>query len=162
MPPLPPLTAPVRLERHEPVPNDRLYLGFRLPPDATDEFLACALAVDVLGGLASSRLVERLVRTDRLATGLAAHPMGFSGGVSLGLVSVDVTAGVGAGRGGGGGLCGARPSSPPRAPRPRRWRPRWQPPSATGSPRWPPRTSGPTRSATTPRCTTTRHTSTPS
>ena len=92
--PLGPLESPLRLERHEQVPNDRLYLGFRLPPDATDDFHACGLALDALGGLASSRLVERLVRSERTATGLSAHPMGFSGGVSLGLVSVDVTAGV--------------------------------------------------------------------
>ncbi|HRW18189.1 MAG TPA: pitrilysin family protein [Dermatophilaceae bacterium] len=94
IPVLAPLAEPVRLERHEPVPNDRVYLAFRLPPDAGDDFHAVGLALDVLGGLASSRLVERLVREERLATGLSAHPMGLAAGVSLGLISVDVSAGV--------------------------------------------------------------------
>ncbi len=93
IPPLPSLPAPVRFERHEQVPNDRIYVGLRLPADATDDFHACAVALDVLGGLSSSRLVERLVRAEQAATGLSAHPMGLSGGVSLGLISADVAAG---------------------------------------------------------------------
>ena len=94
MPPLPPLLGPVRLERSEPVPNDRLYLAFRLPPDATAEFHAVGLALDAIGGLSSSRLVEHLVRQERVVTGLTAHPLGFAGGVSLGLISADISAGV--------------------------------------------------------------------
>ena len=94
MPPLAPLTGPVRLERSEPVPNDRLYLAFRLPADATPEFHAVGLAMDAIGGLSSSRLVEHLVRQERLVTGLTAHPLGFAGGVSLGLISADISAGV--------------------------------------------------------------------
>ncbi|MFZ1286784.1 MAG: pitrilysin family protein [Candidatus Phosphoribacter sp.] len=94
LPRLSPLPGPVRLERAEPVPNDRLYIAFRLPPDATAEFHAAGLALDALGGLASSRLVARLVRDEQVATGLSAHSMGFSGGVSIGLISADVSAGV--------------------------------------------------------------------
>ncbi|MFZ2165454.1 MAG: pitrilysin family protein [Propionibacteriaceae bacterium] len=94
MPPLPPLAGPVRLERVESVPNDRLYIAFRLPADATPEFHAVGLALDAIGGLSSSRLVEHLVRQDQVVTGLTAHPMGFAGGVSLGLISADVSAGV--------------------------------------------------------------------
>jgi predicted Zn-dependent peptidase len=90
MPPLPPLTAPVRFEHRAAVPNDRLYLAFRLPADGTTDFLAAGLALDILGGLSSSRMVERLVRTETIATGLSAHPMGLAGGVSLGIISVDV------------------------------------------------------------------------
>lgn len=94
MPPLPPLAGPVRLERSEPVPNDRLYLAFRLPADATPEFHAVGIALDAIGGLASSRLVEHLVRQERVVTGLSAHAMGLAGGVSLGIISADVSAGV--------------------------------------------------------------------
>ena len=91
---LEPLTEPVRLERLEAVPNDRLYLAFRLPPDNTDEFFACSLALDAIGGLSTSRLMQRLVRDEQVATGLSAHGMGFVDGVSLGLVSVDIAEGV--------------------------------------------------------------------
>jgi zinc protease len=94
MPPLPPFAEPVRLERHEAVPNDRLYLAFRLPADTTEPFHAAGLALDVLGGLSSSRLVQRLVRDEQTATGLSAHPMGLAGGTSLALVSIDVASGV--------------------------------------------------------------------
>ncbi len=91
---LDPLTEPLRLDRFEEVPNDRLHIAFRLPVDHTDDFLACSLAVDALGGLSTSRLVQRLVRDEQVATGLSAHAMGFVDGVSLGLLSVDVAAGV--------------------------------------------------------------------
>ena len=94
MPVLPPLTEPVRFEHRGPVPNDRLYLAFRLPADGTEDFLAVGLAMDILGGLSSSRMVERLVRTETIATGLSAHPMGLAGGVSLGIVSADVLEGI--------------------------------------------------------------------
>ncbi len=94
MPSLPPLAGPVRLERVESVPNDRLYVAFRLPADATPEFHAVGLALDAIGGLSSSRLVEHLVRQAQVVTGLTAHPMGFAGGVSLGLISADVSNGV--------------------------------------------------------------------
>jgi zinc protease len=92
--PLAPLAHPVRLERLGEVPNDRLYLAWRLPVDTTDEFLAASLAVDVLGGLGTSRLVQRLVRDEQSATAVHAHAMGFVGGASLGLLILDVAAGV--------------------------------------------------------------------
>ena len=38
---LDPLAEPVRVDRREVVPNDRLHVAFRLPVDETDEFLAC-------------------------------------------------------------------------------------------------------------------------
>ncbi len=91
---LDPLTEPLRLERVEDVPNDRLHLAFRLPVDSTDEYFACSLALDVIGGLSTSRLVQRLVRTEQAATSLSAHAMGFVDGVSLGLLSIDVANGV--------------------------------------------------------------------
>jgi len=91
---LPPHSEPVRLERAREVPNDRLHLAWRLPVDTTDEFLAVSLAFDVLGGLSTSRLVQRLVRDEQSATAVHAHAMGFVDGVSLGLVIIDVAAGV--------------------------------------------------------------------
>ncbi len=91
---LEPLSEPVRLDRVEEVPNDRLHLAFRLPVDSTDDFFACSLALDAIGGLSTSRLVQRLVRDEQVATSLSAHAMGFVDGVSLGLLSVDVAEGV--------------------------------------------------------------------
>jgi len=89
-----PLEAPTRLERHETVPNDRLHIAFRLPVDHTHEFNAVALALDAVGGLSSSRLVQRLVRDEQTATSLAAHTMGFVDGVSLGFITADIADGV--------------------------------------------------------------------
>jgi len=91
---LPPLPEPARLDRVQEVPNDRLHLAWRLPVDTTDEFLACSLAFDVLGGLSTSRLVQRLVRDEQSATAVHAHAMGFVDGVSLGVLIIDVAAGV--------------------------------------------------------------------
>ncbi len=91
---LPPLEAPVRVVRREEVPNDRLHIAFRLPVDDTDDFLAADLALDCLGGLASSRLVRRLVRREQSALGAHATAWGFVDGVSLGFVMLDVAPGV--------------------------------------------------------------------
>ncbi|GGB72297.1 peptidase M16 [Knoellia flava TL1] len=88
--PLVPLTEPVRVERREEVPNDRLHVAFRLPVDETPEFDAVSLALDALGGLASSRLVRRLVRKEQKALGVHATSWGFVDGVSLGFFVLDV------------------------------------------------------------------------
>ena len=88
--PLAPLTEPVRVERREDVPNDRLHVAFRLPVDETPEFDAVSLALDALGGLASSRLVRRLVRKEQKALGVHATSWGFVDGVSLGFFVLDV------------------------------------------------------------------------
>jgi predicted Zn-dependent peptidase len=93
-PQLQPLKSSVRLDRVGPVPNDRLYVAFRLPVDTTPEYHACAVAADLIGGLASSRLMERLVRTDETATSVSAWTMGLVDGVSLGLIAVDVASGT--------------------------------------------------------------------
>ena len=92
--PLPPLTEPVRDEHVEDVPADRLHLAFRLPVDDTPEFFAASLAMDVLGGLATSRLYQRLVRREQIANGVQAHAMGFVDGVSLGFIGIDVAEGA--------------------------------------------------------------------
>jgi zinc protease len=89
---LPPLSEPVRVERREDVPNDRLHIAFRLPVDETEEFSAASLALDALGGLASSRLVRRLVRKEQTALGAHATSWGFVDGVSLGFIVVDIAA----------------------------------------------------------------------
>jgi zinc protease len=93
LPQLPAITAPVRVDRPDNVPNDRLHIGFRLPVDNTEEFFAAALAVDALGGLSTSRLVQRLVRREQVANAVQAHAMGFVDGVSLGFFVVDIAAG---------------------------------------------------------------------
>ncbi|CAN7355376.1 M16 family metallopeptidase [Knoellia sp. LjRoot47] len=87
---LAPLTEPVRVERREDVPNDRLHVAFRLPVDETPEFDAVSLALDALGGLASSRLVRRLVRKEQTALGAHATSWGFVDGVSLGFFVLDI------------------------------------------------------------------------
>ncbi|WP_427384969.1 M16 family metallopeptidase [Janibacter sp. G56] len=89
-PQLPPLEEPVRRELLEEVPNDRLHLAFRLPVDNTSEYHAASMAFDCLGGLSISRLEQRLVRTEQVATSVRANTMGFVGGVSLGLIVVDI------------------------------------------------------------------------
>lgn len=93
-PQLEPLAEPVHLDRVGDVPNDRLYISFRLPVDTTADYLACQVAVDVLGGLASSRLVRRLVRTDETAVGVGGWTMGLVDGSGLGTITVDVAAGA--------------------------------------------------------------------
>ncbi len=92
-PTLGPLPEPVRVERRGDVPNDRLYVGFRLAVDDSPQFHAAGLAIDAIGGLSTSRLVERLVRREQVATSVSAHAMGFIDGVSLGLIGVDVADG---------------------------------------------------------------------
>lgn len=93
-PQLDPLDEPVRVERLEAVPNDRLHVAFRLPVDETDAFLATAVALDCIGGLATSRLVRRLVRREQTALGAHATAWGFVDGASLGFVVLDVAPGT--------------------------------------------------------------------
>ncbi len=96
-PQLGPLDRPVRLDRREVVPNDRLHIAFRLPVDETDEFTAASVAMDCIGGLATSRLVRRLVRHEQTALGAHATAWGFVDGASLGFVVLDVAPGTDAG-----------------------------------------------------------------
>ena len=103
-----------------------------------------AVALDCIGGLATSRLVRRLVRREQTALGAHATAWGFVDGASLGFVVLDVAPGTDpdAGRGrlrrGARGLprATARPTSS--------WRPRSRSPSAPGCRRWPARRSAPT------------------
>jgi zinc protease len=91
---LAPLERPARHTVVGAVPNDRLYVGFRLPVERDPAFLAAALAIEALAGLSMSRMVRRLVRGDQSATSVQGHTMGFVDGVSLGLLAVDVADGV--------------------------------------------------------------------
>jgi predicted Zn-dependent peptidase len=93
-PQLPPLREPARVDRVGDVPNDRLYVAFRVPVDTTPEYLACSIAVDVIGGLASSRLMRRLVRTDESAISVGGWTMGLVDGSGLAAITVDVAAGA--------------------------------------------------------------------
>jgi predicted Zn-dependent peptidase len=94
--PLAALSDAVRDEHVEDVPSDHLYIAFRLPVDDTPEFFASSLAIDVIGGLATSRLCRRLVRHEQSATSVSAQAMGFVDGVSLGFMMIDVAEGVSA------------------------------------------------------------------
>src|SRR5665647_1104339 len=85
-----------RDEHMEDVPSDHLYISFRLPVDDTPEFFASSLAMDAIGGLATSRLSRRLVRREQSATSVSAHAMGFVDGISLGFMMIDVAEGFGA------------------------------------------------------------------
>lgn len=91
---LPPLAGPVRLDRVGDVPNDRVYLAFRLPVDTTPEYLASSIAVDVVAGLSSSRLMRRLLRTDESAIGVSGWTMGLVDGVGLGTITADIATGA--------------------------------------------------------------------
>jgi zinc protease len=91
--PMAPLAEPIRDEHLEKVPSDRLHVAFRLPVDDTPEFFACSLAMDILGGLATSRLYQRLVRREQTANGVSAVAMGLVDGVSLGFLGIDVADG---------------------------------------------------------------------
>jgi zinc protease len=90
---LAPLSEPQRDQHIEEVPSDRLHIAFRLPVDDTPEFFASSLAMDIIGGLATSRLYKRLVRREQIANSVSAHSMGLVDGVSLGFLGIDVADG---------------------------------------------------------------------
>ncbi len=92
--PLPPLTEPVRVEVDQEVPAPRVYLGFRLPADHTREFDAAALAIEIIGGIAISRLEKRLVRGTESATFASAAALGLADGVSLGFFAAQPAEGI--------------------------------------------------------------------
>jgi len=94
--PLAALSEPKRDEHIEDVPADRLHVAFRLPVDDTPEFFASSLAMDIIGGLATSRLYQRLVRREQIANSVSAQAMGFVDGVSLGFMAIDVADGCSA------------------------------------------------------------------
>src|SRR5699024_2497772 len=66
----------------------------RLPVAHTPEFLACAVALDALASLTTSRLYRRLVRTEEIATNVSGAALGLIDGASLGFLGVDVADGA--------------------------------------------------------------------
>lgn len=85
-----PLSEPVRFVRVADVPHDRLTFAFRLPADPDPVVLRAGLALDVLGGLSSSRLVRQLVRGSQEALAVNATAWGLVDGASIAFLSVDV------------------------------------------------------------------------
>jgi predicted Zn-dependent peptidase len=63
-----PISEPLRQELTEEVPTPAVFAMFRLPQDGGAEIEAAELAVDILGGGSGSRLYDRLVRKDEIAT----------------------------------------------------------------------------------------------
>jgi len=94
LPQLSPIAEPVRLDRQPEGDVDAVVRDVPRPVDTTPEYHACSIAVDVMSGLASSRLMRRLVRTDETATAVAGWTMGLVDGVGLGTITVDIAAGA--------------------------------------------------------------------
>ncbi|WP_374275901.1 M16 family metallopeptidase [Brevundimonas sp.] len=82
-------TLPVRIDRvmHDRVPNTRLTRTWAVPGLRDDASAALQVAASVLGGLASSRLDNELVRGDQTATSVSASYQPFH---RLGLFSVSI------------------------------------------------------------------------
>lgn len=91
-PVLDPLIEPTRFVRTADVPHDRVVLAFRLPADRHPDVLPAALALDIAGGLASSRLVRSLVRESQQALSVHSAAWGLVGG-SIGFLTLDVAPG---------------------------------------------------------------------
>ena len=153
-------TEPVRVERHEVVPNDRLHVAFRLPVDETDDFIAAAVALDCIGGLATSRLVRRLVRREQTASA-PTPPRGASSTAPRWASSSSTSRRAPTPTSSRPPSSRSSRASSSTAPPTSSSRPRWPSPSGPGSPPWPARRSAPTWSATTCCSTTTRTSSTP-
>ncbi len=92
--PLPPLAGIPRVALTQPVPQDAVYLTWRLPARGTRAYDACDIALDILGGSQASRLYRALVRDGALASGAGASAMGLIGGTSFGLAFARALDGV--------------------------------------------------------------------
>ncbi|MBC6457327.1 M16 family metallopeptidase [Actinomadura sp. HBU206391] len=68
------------------VPSPGYFGMFRLPPDGTSDLEAAELAAEILGGGTGSRLYDRLVRRDEIATELGVSVIRFASGPSAALV----------------------------------------------------------------------------
>lgn len=89
MPALKPLDQQVRAVMSSKVPADALWCGWRIPADGTEDFEAAAIALRILGGGASSRLVERLTRQSTLAQSVSAFPNDLAGGTAAAMLIVS-------------------------------------------------------------------------
>ncbi len=88
--PLPALSEPSHREMTGDVPSDRLYACFRLPELTSPDYLPTAMALDLIGGLASSALHRALVRREEIAVDCGAAALGLVEGTSLAYVVIDV------------------------------------------------------------------------
>ncbi|MDR1514035.1 MAG: insulinase family protein [Propionibacteriaceae bacterium] len=91
--PLPPIAGHPRLDLSRPVPQDALYLAWRVPPFGTPDHEAHGLALSILTDGLTSRLQESLVRAE-LADGVGASDLELSRGNSLAVVYATARAGV--------------------------------------------------------------------
>jgi predicted Zn-dependent peptidase len=76
----------VTVVTREPVPAEARYEMFRLPPELTPENDAAEVAAQVLAGGGASRLLRRLVREERLASGVQAGVQGLVGGTDVAVI----------------------------------------------------------------------------
>ncbi|HKJ13159.1 MAG TPA: pitrilysin family protein [Ornithinimicrobium sp.] len=90
--PLPPLSKPSRRPMTGAVPTDRLYVCFRLPEITSPDYLACAMALDLLAGMSSSAVHRSLVREREVVIDCGAAALGLVSGTSLAYVVLDVEA----------------------------------------------------------------------
>jgi predicted Zn-dependent peptidase len=81
-----PLTGPAREDVTADVPTPGYFAMFRLPPDGTHDLEAAEIAVEILGGGPGSRLYDRLVRRDEVATEVWAGVQRFASGPSSAFV----------------------------------------------------------------------------
>lgn len=88
--PLDPLGAATTRAMGGQVPSDRLYACFRLPEVTSPEFLACAMALDLIAGMATSAVDRSLVRREEIAVDCGAAALGLIEGTSLAYVVIDV------------------------------------------------------------------------
>ncbi len=92
-PQLSPLAGPVRLDRVGDVPNDRIYVSFRLPVDTTPDYLAArSPSMSSAASRARGSCVGSSVRRD--GRGRGRWTMGLVDGSGLGTITVDVSAGA--------------------------------------------------------------------
>ena len=76
-PPVPTLDAPKSLVMHDDVPTTRIYRNWVLPGLNDPDYLAVDVGAAVLGGLASSRLDNILVRNEQKAVAVTAYTLPF-------------------------------------------------------------------------------------
>lgn len=89
-----PMTEQVRQDVTEPVPAEAVYSMWRLPVDGSAGADASELALQVLAGGSSSRLVERLERREQLARRVGAGLSRLVGGTSTGTLAVTLRLGA--------------------------------------------------------------------
>jgi predicted Zn-dependent peptidase len=90
--PIPTLDAPKKIVLKDKIPSTRIYRHWIVPGLADPEFTALRAGASVLGGLASSRLDNVLVREEQSAVGVTAFVLPFVHG-SLFWVHADVKPG---------------------------------------------------------------------